>query len=61
MGVLVTATLRQIDDQQGTGTTTLGTHAEIAPPPLAWPSILVTIMAPKSALSLNARLCASAA
>jgi hypothetical protein len=32
------------------------TYAEMAPPPLAWPSILVTIIAPKSALSLKARL-----
>ena len=37
------------------------TYAEMAPPPLACPSIFVTIIAPKSALSLNARLCASAA
>lgn len=37
------------------------TYAEMAPPPFACPSILVTIMAPKSADSLNARLCASAA
>jgi hypothetical protein len=37
------------------------TYAEMAPPPLAWPSILVTIIAPKSALSLKARLWASAA
>ena len=33
----------------------------MAPPPLAWPSIFVTTMAPKLALSLKARLCASAA
>ena len=37
------------------------THAEMAPPPFACPSILVTMIAPKSADSLNARLCASAA
>ena len=37
------------------------THAEMAPPPFACPSIFVTMIAPKSADSLNARLCASAA
>ena len=36
-------------------------YADMAPPPLACPSILVTMMAPKLALSLNARLCDSAA
>ena len=37
------------------------TYAEIAPPPFAWPSIFVTMIAPKFALSLNARAWASAA
>jgi hypothetical protein len=37
------------------------THAEIAPPPFAWPSSLVTMIAPKSAESLKARLWLSAA
>ena len=43
------------------GQTLVYNHAEMAPPPFAWPSILVTMIAPKFALSLNARACASAA
>lgn len=37
------------------------TYAEMAPPPFACPSSFVTIIAPKSALSLKARLWPSAA